>query len=67
MNPNDLEALQLALLQELNDIEGVRGVATETDSDLVFLIYVDGDQCETAVKTRLDEYDEPPPYRLVQI
>lgn len=69
MNPNDMEALQMALLQELNDIDGVRGVATERNSDetLVLLIYVTGDQCAEDVQTRLETFEELPPYKLERL
>jgi hypothetical protein len=66
MNPEKMEALQMALLHELNDVDGVRGVASETtpEGEPLLIIYVTGSDCEEAITERLAEFKELPAWKL---
>lgn len=66
MTPNEMEALQMALLQELNDVEGVRGVATEKtpDGGLILVIHITSEDRADAITERLTEFEELPPWKL---
>lgn len=67
MDPYETEALQMAVLQELNDVEGVRGVASKRNEKgaLTLVIHVTGEDCADTVKERLKQYGELPPCELI--